>query len=92
MKKGLYSTCIQLEADQSADHSKGKNIRKMTRTAKVFFNSCAAHSPVKLNIETKFSYFLFLTLMVLDWNRGSTSSDASRLIHEIYLFSPFRIT
>ena len=24
--------------------------------------------------------------VLLDWNRGSTSSDASRLIHEIYPF------
>ena len=26
-----------------------------------FFNFCAAHLPVRLDIETKFSYFLFLT-------------------------------
>ena len=26
-----------------------------------FFNFCAAHLPVRLDIETKFPYFLFLT-------------------------------
>ena len=35
----------------------------------IFYNFCAAHSPVRLDIETKFSHFLFLTWLSIIRNR-----------------------
>ena len=35
----------------------------------IFFNFCAAHSPVRLDIETKFPHFLFLTWLSIIRNQ-----------------------
>ena len=49
------------------DHIWCKRVHRLE--LQMFFNFCAAHLPVRLDIETKFPYFLFLTWLSVIRNR-----------------------
>ena len=49
----------------------------MSEARTVFFNFCDAHLPVKREITTKFTYFLFWTRMSEIRNRGKNGEASN---------------